>query len=174
MKQTPRSIQRYGPDTPLHHHTVIQEYIEQMLERKGYNAFLECRVTVEKAEKVNGNSKLTLGRAGADRDYWWTEEFDAVVVASRQYTVLFVPYIEGLEEFAHPHSESAEHSKRYRGAEKYREKACCQVILGCQLLYIQTFVYQVVVVGASVSGMDFARDFIDVAQHPVNAVVRRK
>lgn len=122
MKQTSRSIQRHGPTTPFRHHTVVQQYIEGLLDRKGYKDFVECGVTVEKVEKVNGSWKLTLRKAGAERDYWWAEEFDAVVVASGHYTVPHVPYIEGLEEFASAYPGSVEHSKGYRGAEKYRQK----------------------------------------------------
>ncbi|KFY09085.1 hypothetical protein V492_05644 [Pseudogymnoascus sp. VKM F-4246] len=155
IKQTSRSIQRHGPSTPFRHHTVVQQYIEGLLDRKGYKDFVECGVTVERVEKVNGSWKVTLRKAGAERDYWWVEEFDAVVVASGHYTVPHVPYIEGLEEFARAYPGSVEHSKGYRGSEKYRQK-------------------NVVVIGASVSGMDIARDLIGVAQHPINSVVRGK
>lgn len=122
IEQTSRSIQRHGPSTPFRHHTVVQKYIEGLLDRKGYKDFLECGVTVERVEKVNGSWKLTLRKSGTERDYWWVEEFDAVVVASGHYTVPHVPYIEGLEEFARAYPESVEHSKGYRGSEKYREK----------------------------------------------------
>lgn len=122
VKQTSRSIQRHGTSTPFRHHTVVQQYIEGLLDRKGYKDFVECGVTVERVEKVNGSWKLTLRKAGAERDYWWAEEFDAVVVASGHYTVPHVPYIEGLEEFASAYPGSVEHSKGYRGAEKYRQK----------------------------------------------------
>lgn len=122
VKQTSRSIQRHGPSTPFRHHTVVQEYIEGLLDRNGYKDFVECGVTVEKVEKVDGTWKLTLRKAGAERDYWWVEEFDAVVVASGHYTVPHVPYIEGLEEFARAYPGSVEHSKGYRGGEKYRQK----------------------------------------------------
>lgn len=77
---------------------------------------------MERVEKVNGSWKLTLRKAGSERDYWWAEEFDAVVVASGHYTVPHVPYIDGLEEFASAYPGSVEHSKGYRGAEKYRQK----------------------------------------------------
>ncbi|ELR02978.1 hypothetical protein GMDG_05835 [Pseudogymnoascus destructans 20631-21] len=155
VKQTSRSIQRHGPSTPFRHHTVVQGYIEGLLDRKGYKDFVECGVTVERVEKVDASWKLTLRKAGSERDYWWAEEFDAVVVASGHYTVPHVPHIEGLKGFASAYLGSVEHSKGYRGAEKYRQK-------------------NVVVIGASVSGMDIARDLIGVAQHPINAVVRGK
>lgn len=124
-KKSERSIRRHGSNTPFRHHTVIQEYIEGLLDRHGYKDFVELGVTVERVEKVvNGSWKVTLRRSGAKRDYWWVEEFDAVVVASGHYTVPFVPYIEGLEEFDRAYPGSVEHSKGYRGPEKYRGKVC--------------------------------------------------
>lgn len=121
-RKSERSVRRHGPDTPFRHHTVIQEYVEGLFDRNGYKDFVEFGVTVERVEKVDGTWKVTLRRAGAKRDYWWVEEFDAVVVASGHYTVPFVPYIEGLEEFDRAYPGSVEHSKGYRGPDKYRGK----------------------------------------------------
>lgn len=120
------SIQRHGPDTPFRSHKVIQKWIQGLLERKGYEDFVEYNTTVEKAEKLGktGSWRLTLRRAGPSqkRDYWWTEDFDAVVVANGHFTVPYVPEIRGLAEFAQAYPGSVEHSKGYRGPEKYREK----------------------------------------------------
>jgi cation diffusion facilitator CzcD-associated flavoprotein CzcO len=120
------SIQRHGQDTPFRHHAVIQKYVQGLLDRNGYQDLVEYNVTVERVEKLKecGIWRLTLRKSGPakTRDYWWTEDFDAVVVASGHYTVPFVPYIEGLEEFAKAYPGSVEHSKGYRGPDKYRGK----------------------------------------------------
>ncbi|KAH8821443.1 flavin-containing monooxygenase [Xylogone sp. PMI_703] len=151
------SIQRHGLDTPFRHHTTILKYIEGLLNRKGYQDFVEYNTTVEKVEKIKDTEiwRLTLRKdePGKKEDYWWTEDFDAVVVASGHYIVPYIPEIQGLEEFARAYPGSVEHSKSYRGPEKYRGK-------------------KVVVVGASISGPDITVDLVGTAQTPVNAVVR--
>ncbi|RFU29748.1 hypothetical protein B7463_g6604, partial [Scytalidium lignicola] len=155
-EKTTLSIRRHGLETPFRHHKVIQKYIEGLLDRKGYQDFVEYNTTVERIEKLKetGSWRLTLRKDGpSKKDYWWTEDFDAVEVASGHYSVPFIPEIQGLEQFSKAYPESVEHSKGYRGPEKYRGK-------------------KVVVVGASVSGMDIAVDLVDTAQSPVNAVVR--
>ncbi|KAK2786672.1 hypothetical protein FQN52_007680 [Onygenales sp. PD_12] len=153
------SIRLHGPDTPFRHHTVIKQYIEDLLNRKGYQDLVEYNTTVENVEKVKETNewKLTLrkGRPEGKQDYWWTEHFDAVVVANGHYTVPFVPHIDGLAEFAKRYPGRVEHTKGFRDIEKYRGK-------------------RVVVVGASVSAADLCVSLIDVAETPVVASVRGK
>ncbi|GMG22221.1 unnamed protein product [Aspergillus oryzae] len=120
------SVNIHGPDTPFRHHTVIRQHIEDLLNRNGYQDFVEYNTTVERAEKdpQTGKWTLTLRRAGEPNglDYWWTETFDALVVASGHYAVPYVPVIKGLKEFAEKYPGSVEHTKQYRGPEKYKGK----------------------------------------------------
>lgn len=120
------SIKRHGLDTPFRHHSVVQKYVENLLDRNGYQDLVEYNTTVENAEKVTdaGPWRLTLRRSGAgnEGDYWWSEEFDAVIVANGHFTVPFIPEVEGLAEFATKYPGSVEHSKGYRGPSKYRGK----------------------------------------------------
>lgn len=88
-------------------------------------------------------------------DYWWTEVFDALVVASGHYSVPYVPAITGLKEFAETYPGSVEHTKSFRDPERYRGKTT-------------------VVVGASVSAADTAVTLVDFAKTPVHCVVRGK
>ncbi|XHG09655.1 hypothetical protein AWENTII_012698 [Aspergillus wentii] len=150
-----QSIALHGPDTPFRHHTVIREYIESLFNRNGYQDLVEYNTTVERAIKDESTGKwtLTLRRAGEKLDYWWTESFDALVVASGHYWVPFVPAIPGLKEFTERYPESVEHAKQYRGPEKYKGK-------------------NVLTVGASVSAADTAVSLIGSANTPINAVVR--
>ncbi|KAL1955701.1 hypothetical protein VTO42DRAFT_8173 [Malbranchea cinnamomea] len=153
------SIRLHGPDTPFRHHTVIRQYIEDLLNRNGYQDFVEYCTTVERVEKLESSNewRLTLRKTGQSGhfDYWWTETFDAVVVATGHYTVPYIPHIKGLAEFAKAYPGSVEHTKAFRGVERYRGK-------------------RVVVVGASVSAADLCVSLVDVAQAPVTAVVRGK
>ncbi|KAJ5372486.1 hypothetical protein N7517_004492 [Penicillium concentricum] len=153
------SIERHGADTPFRHHSVIRKYIEDLFNRNGYQDLVQYNTTVERAIKDPSTQKwvLTFRRTevvdGAKSDYWWSEEYDAVVVASGHYAVPFIPVIPGLKEFAARYPGSVQHTKHYRGPEKYQGK-------------------KVITVGASVSAADTAVSLVDSAQTPVIAVVR--
>ncbi|PWY92644.1 FAD/NAD(P)-binding domain-containing protein [Aspergillus heteromorphus CBS 117.55] len=152
-----RSIALHGPDTPFRHHTVIRQYIEDLLNRNGYQDLVEYNTTVERAVKnpQTGKWELTLRRAGGPggQDYWWSETFDALVVASGHYSVPYVPAIPGLKEFIEKYPENVLHTKQYRGPDRYRGK-------------------KVVTVGASVSAADTTVSLVGAAQSPIYAVVR--
>ncbi|KAF9893540.1 hypothetical protein FE257_010852 [Aspergillus nanangensis] len=158
-----RSIDTHGPDTPFRHHTVISKYIEGLVNRRGYNNLVEFNTTVENVKKNSNPSSpqkrwtLTLRQhhPGREHDFWWQEEFDAVIVATGHYSVPYIPKIPGLKEFAAAHPDRIEHTKGFRDPEKYRGK-------------------RVVTIGASVSGADTAFSLVDIAQTPVHAVVRGK
>lgn len=120
------SVALHGQDTPFRHHTVIQRYIESLLNRKGYSRLVEYSTTVENAEKrtTDGKWVLTLRKQvpGLEKDYWWQEEFDALVVATGHYSVPYVPVIKGLKEFAAEVPGSVLHTKGFREPETYRGK----------------------------------------------------
>lgn len=116
------SISLHGNDTPFRSHQVIRQYIEDLVDRKGYRDFLEYNTTVELVEKHGEEWRVVLRKGGEELDYWWEERFDAVVVANGHFSVPYVPLIRGLKEFAELHPGSVEHSKAYRGREKYRGK----------------------------------------------------
>ncbi|KAJ5885239.1 hypothetical protein N7495_009749 [Penicillium taxi] len=152
------SIVRHGPETPFRHHSVMQKYVDDLFTKKGFEGLVEYHTTVERAFKEpNQKWGLTLRRReihdGKLSDYWWIETFDAVVIASGHYAVPYIPSIPGLEEFALRYPGQVEHTKHYRGPERYRGK-------------------KVVVVGASVSAADTAVSLIESAQAPIHAVVR--
>lgn len=170
------SIERHGEDTPFRHHSVIRQYIEDLFTQKGYSRLVQYNTTVERAVKDATSQKwtLTLRRTemhnGKPLDYWWTEVFDAVIVASGHYAVPFIPAIPGLKEFAARYPGSVEHTKHYRGPHKYQDKVRPFDICGrtARLTELQ----KVITVGASVSAADTAVSLIDSAQTPIHAVVR--
>ncbi|KAM0490710.1 hypothetical protein ACHAP8_011255 [Fusarium lateritium] len=146
-----RSVELYGPQTPFRHWSVVRRYIEGLVERNGYSDLVSYNTTVERAEKVGSEWKVILRKEGQERDYWWIEWFDAVVVASGHYSIPYIPFIEGLETFEKSRPGSVIHSKHFRGRDLYISK-------------------KVVVVGASVSAADIAFDLVSVAQRPVHAI----
>ncbi|KAI8666394.1 hypothetical protein NCS57_00864000 [Fusarium keratoplasticum] len=146
-----RSVGIYGPETPFRHWDVVRRYIKGLVERRGYEDLVSYNTTVERVEKIGSEWKVTLRREGNERDYWWVEWFDAVVVASGHYSVPYIPAIDGLDELEKSRPGSVIHSKHFRGRDLYKGK-------------------RVVVVGASVSAADIAFDLADVAQQPVHAI----
>jgi cation diffusion facilitator CzcD-associated flavoprotein CzcO len=175
------SIQRHGDDTPFRHHSVIRQYVENLFITKGYGGLVEFGTTVERAVKdEDGKWVLALRRTevdsvdGSKSDYWWEEVFDAVIVASGHYAVPYIPAIPGLKEFAGRYPGSVEHTKHYRGPEKYIGKVCSRLIplLYLEFWFADFFSQKVITVGASVSAADTAVSLIDSAQTPVIAVVR--
>lgn len=121
-EKSQRSIDFHGPDTPFRHWDVMRRYIASLTERNGYEDHISYSTTVEKAEKVTGEWKLTLRKDGSERDYWWTENFDAVIVASGHYSVPYIPHIKGLDQLQKLRPGSVIHSKHFRGRDLYKGK----------------------------------------------------
>lgn len=121
-RRSDHSISLHGSDTPFRSHQVIRQYVEDQINRKGYKDFVEYNTTVELAVKQGEDWRLVLRKSGEKLDYWWEERFDAVVVANGHLSVPYLPSIRGLKEFAELRPGSVEHSKAYRGREKYRGK----------------------------------------------------
>ena len=118
------SISRHGEDTPFRHHSVIQNYISSLVNRKGYEKFVSYNTAVENAEKVGKEWKLILRQNDekSRKDHWWVEWFDAIIIASGHYNVPYVPKINGLDDFEKRNPGSVKHSKMYRGRDAYQGK----------------------------------------------------
>ena len=114
------SVAEYGASTPFRHHAVIQQYLQRLFERNGYEKLVEYHTTVEKAQKQGDEWVLTLRRSEADHDSWWQERFDALVVCSGHYNVPNVPDVPGLVELELEHPGTVEHTKNFRRREHYR------------------------------------------------------
>lgn len=131
------SVGMHGPGTPFRHWEVLRRYIAALWGRDGYGDLVSYDTTVErvvKEEESDGGGGgqewvVTLrkgggGGGGGDGgvDHWWTERFDAVVVASGHFSVPWVPAVEGLEELERGRPGSVLHSKMYRGRDAFRDK----------------------------------------------------
>lgn len=112
-----------GVESQFYDSEVICEWVESLLDRKGYRLRTEYNTTVELAEKNDSGWVLTLRKAlPGDYNYWWQETFDALVVASGHYSIPRFTPVPGLAEFDEHHPGVVEHSKTYRGPERYRGK----------------------------------------------------
>lgn len=104
---------------------MINDWIEDLF--KPYLPWISLSTTVEKVEKKGGEWILTLRKTnehyrGKEHDYWWTETFDTVLVASGHYNVPFIPDILGLNETSKRFPGTFEHSQAYRKPDKYTNK----------------------------------------------------
>jgi cation diffusion facilitator CzcD-associated flavoprotein CzcO len=116
------SLAAHGKDSPFRPWKVMRKYVQDMFDRRGYQDLVSYDTTVELAEKIGSEWKLTLRRNGEKTDHWWVEWFDAVVVASGHYSVPNIPNINGLVEAEKSRPGSVLHSKLYRGRDAFRGK----------------------------------------------------
>lgn len=118
----------HGPNTPFRHWKVMRDYIAGILHRNHYEDLISYNTTVEHVEKTGDEWKVVLRREGQKQDYWWSETFDAVVVASGHYWVPYIPAVEGLEQFEKTRPGSVVHSKHFRGRDSFHDKVSFVVL----------------------------------------------
>ncbi|KAF2640573.1 dimethylaniline monooxygenase [Massarina eburnea CBS 473.64] len=145
------SIHRLGRGNFTRPWETVAHYLEEIVEP--FTHLITLNTHVERVEKRSGKWVLTLRRTdhvfkGEKKDYWWQEEFDAVVVATGHYTVPNIPSIPGLEEVASKRPEVFEHSKAYRNANDYVNK-------------------KVIVVGGNVSASDAVTELYNIVSGPL-------
>ncbi|KAJ7722992.1 FAD/NAD-P-binding domain-containing protein [Mycena metata] len=141
------TIQRHVRSYATHHCLNSNDYCPKT---PGAPRVTSYSTRVEKVEKDEETHTwvLTLRRleqlpeSNRLREEWWTETFDAVVLASGPYTFAHVPDIEGIVDWSKAREGeqySIYHSQAYRHPERYAGKT-------------------VLIVGASVSASEIARD----------------
>lgn len=109
-----------------------------------YNTRVEL---VEKLVNADGEEegwrlwlkKLEVFRNGTSEATWWTEDFDAVAVASGRYQAPFMPSIPGLAEMVEHFPDEIMHARQYRRPQSLANKT-------------------VMIVGAATSGAEISRD----------------
>lgn len=116
------TTERYGHNNPTRPYAVVAGYLDDLI--APYLNLVTLNTTLEKLEKDGEVWVLTLRQTGRESrgekvDYWWTERFDAVIVATGHYTVPFVPAIPGLKEFQEKLPGRLEHSKQFRDINEY-------------------------------------------------------
>lgn len=158
----------------------LQRHVRQFASSKGLNSNDEehANVTsystrVERVQKLPGAKQwtLTLRRLGTVpeedgrlRVDWWTETFDAVVVASHaENDAPSVPNLPGLKEWMEAFPEEIHHARSYRRPEPLRGKVGTVCGKKTQLWPNNTVLQNVLIVGGSLSGGGIAADLISLA-----------
>ena len=152
------STRHLGRSNPTRPFRVVRKYLEDLFQ--DYLHLASLNTTVAKVEKLGHRWNLTLRQSGHSdgtnpKDYWWEEQFDAVVVASGHYSVPFIPNVPGLGTAIEHYPSVFEHSKAFRRADDYVNK-------------------RVVVVGGSVSSADLVADLHSIVQGPLELSQRGK
>ncbi|KAL4878613.1 hypothetical protein BJY04DRAFT_107869 [Aspergillus karnatakaensis] len=122
---SPISTHRYGAKNATRPYYVIAQYLLDLV--KKYREYISFNSTVVFMEKTaSGKWRLTLRRPEIEgdsvSDSQWQEEFDAVVVATGQYNMPYIPSIPGLKETVESHPEALEHVNAFRRSEDYTDK----------------------------------------------------
>ncbi|WRT63141.1 uncharacterized protein IL334_000044 [Kwoniella shivajii] len=125
-------------------HTVFSKYVHDYAKHFGLDKVASYNTRVEKADKVASQWRLNLRKVvdeGEDRarEEQWTEEFDAIVVATGHYNAPYIPALSGSDTWANAWPDKVIHSQGYRLPEPYKDKT-------------------VLLIGIGTSGNDIARD----------------
>lgn len=104
------------PDFPSHTH--VMNYLSQLAKNDNLLPWIRFSTLVEQAVFENDVWKVSL--KNDDKSY--TEEFDAVVVATGHYAVPYVPDFPGLDKLAQNKKVQLLHSRDYRQPESFRGK----------------------------------------------------
>lgn len=118
IRQYATSKRLNSDDDEYKHVTPYSTRVERVRKLPGSNTWT---LTLRKAELVEGRSRLRMD--------WWTEEFDAVLLASNsQSDCPWIPDILGLKELAERFEESVWHSRQYRRPQQFTGKVCVKQI----------------------------------------------
>ncbi|KAM0388108.1 hypothetical protein ACHAQC_009932 [Fusarium culmorum] len=150
------------PEGPFVPHDIPRMYLQNYYSLHNMEDLLVLNTTVEDLSKIatrdgRGCWKLTLRKHNMEQDVdeWWQEVFDAVIIASGQYSVPYVPDVEGLSEYIAKHPGRIVHSKYYRQPHPFKNK-------------------KILIVGNALSGRDIADEVLKVARLPVHVSRRHK
>ncbi|KAL2863682.1 uncharacterized protein BJX67DRAFT_241492 [Aspergillus lucknowensis] len=148
---SPVSTERYGAGNATRPYQVVSQYLLDLVEK--YREYISFNTTVVSVEKTDaGKWRLTLRQpestGDTHGDLWWQEDFDAVVVATGQYNVPYIPKISGLDEAIQTNPEVLEHVNAFRSPDAYAGK-------------------KVVVIGGSFSAGDVVGDIYTLVQGPL-------
>lgn len=145
----------YGPFPPHH---VPRLYLEHYVAAHKLDEHLVLSTTVEDVSKISGDRwQLTLRKHDVLRrvDVWWTEDFDALIIANGHYSVPFIPHVDGLDAYTKKFPGRVVHSKYYRDPSIYSGQ-------------------RILVIGNSASGFDITNELTKTASLPVLSSRRHK
>jgi cation diffusion facilitator CzcD-associated flavoprotein CzcO len=108
-------------DTPLFpHHTQVMDYLTHVVASENLLPLIRFCTLVENVEYIDDVWKVTVNDKKENRRY--TEEFDAIIVATGHYSVPQIPNVPGLVELNKSKNIQVVHSRDYRCPDNYKDK----------------------------------------------------
>lgn len=109
----------FPENTPLFPpHTDVFDYLNNLVKSEDLQSFVRYSTLVEKVEFENDVWKVSVFSKGER----YTEEFDALVVATGHYTVPYIPAIPGLAELDVNKRIEIQHARDYRQPQEFANK----------------------------------------------------
>lgn len=113
-----------NPYYPFIKHQDVLTYLQNFAKLNGLKKYIRFNTSIEKVYK-DGNSWVVTA-VEIDRingvEKWYSETFDAVVLATGRFNIPFVPYIEGMDVFNIKHPNIISHTKAFRNTDDYEDK----------------------------------------------------
>ncbi|ODQ67684.1 FAD/NAD(P)-binding domain-containing protein [Nadsonia fulvescens var. elongata DSM 6958] len=109
---------------PFLTHKELSQRLVDFTEDEKLSQYVRVNSRVESLTKTNGKWVVTVRHTNIEKnkDEWYQEEFDAVVIANGHYTVPNIPHLPGLAKFNETHPGVLIHSKSYRSSKFFEGK----------------------------------------------------
>ncbi|VEU22148.1 DEKNAAC103128 [Brettanomyces naardenensis] len=135
---------------PFASHREILDYIQKYAKANDLEKYIRFNTSVQKVVKKAGKWQVTVDQIDREKgeERWYTEEFDAVFVASGRGSIPYVPEVEGLKGFASRNPDVILHAKAFRNTDDFKGK-------------------KVLVVGSGISALDISQYLIAAADRTI-------
>lgn len=128
---------------PFVKHQQVLEYVDFFATAYDLKKYVRYNTSVEKVCKIDGKWHVTVVKIDEQTktEMWYTETFDAVVVAVGRFNVPFFPKIENMYTFVQEHPGVISHAKSFRTVDGLKNK-------------------KILLVGTNISSVDLLQYFI--------------
>lgn len=130
---------------PLVNFRKLLSTLRSFADKYGLRQYIRFNSQVEHTQKKDGKWELIVRHKNPKTglEEWYSEKFDAVLVAAGHYSVPFIPKIEGLGAYALEHPDAVIHNKAWRSPDEYKDKTVLFVGGSLSSLDILQYVYPV-------------------------------
>lgn len=125
QKDEPKFLDKSRKYYPFLIHVELEDNIAKLIDDEGLDEFIRYYSTIEDVLKKEDKWIVTVKQNNPVKgeDYWYKEEFDAVVISNGHYTVPYIPQIEGLAQYNRAFPNSLVHAKSYRSPTEFVGKS---------------------------------------------------
>ncbi|ODQ44628.1 hypothetical protein PICMEDRAFT_74343 [Pichia membranifaciens NRRL Y-2026] len=132
-----------NPYAPFITHKDVLNYLGKFADANDLQRHVRLHTSVEKVYKKGNKWTLVVVQLDTANgiEKWYTEQFDAVLIATGRFNIPFIPYVENMDRFIVNHPDCVSHTKAYRNTDAYENK-------------------KVLLVGSSISAVDLLQYMI--------------